>query len=81
LLIPVNPDEVCSARPTRQLAEGWTYRFLAAAHVWAITEHAVLQRISLTMVGLTELDQAAAAPEPSTAEVRAWPDGLRRRDT
>ena len=24
---------------TRQLTEGWTYRFLAAAHVWAITEH------------------------------------------
>jgi hypothetical protein len=56
---------------TRQLAEEWTYRFLAAAHEWAITEHAALQRISPTVVGLTELDQAAAAPEPSTAEVRA----------
>ena len=57
---------------TRQLAEEWTYRFLAAAHVWAITEHAALQRISLTRIDVTELDQAAAAPEPSTAEVRAW---------
>jgi hypothetical protein len=57
---------------TRQLAEEWTYRFLAAAHVWAIIEHAALQRISPTRIDVTELDQAAAAPEPSTAEVRAW---------
>ena len=57
---------------TRQLAEEWTYRFLAAAHVWAITEHAALQRISPTKINLTELDQAAAAPQPSTGEVRAW---------
>jgi hypothetical protein len=55
---------------TRQLAEEWTYRFLAAAHAWAITEHAALQRISPTM--LTDLGHAAAAPGPSTAEVRAW---------
>jgi hypothetical protein len=57
---------------TRQLAEEWTYRFLAAAHVWADTEHAALQRISPTRSDDTELDQAAAAPQPSTAEVRAW---------
>jgi ERCC4 domain len=57
---------------TRQLAEEWTYRFLAAAHAWAVTEHAALQRISLTRIDVTELDQATAAPEPSTAEVRAW---------
>ncbi|MGO9510412.1 MAG: ERCC4 domain-containing protein [Mycobacterium sp.] len=57
---------------TRQLAEEWTYRFLAAAHVWAITEHDALQRISPTRIDVTELDQAAAAPQPSTAEVRAW---------
>jgi hypothetical protein len=57
---------------TRQLAEEWTYRFLAAAHVWASTEHAALQRISPTRIDVTELDQAAAAPEPSTAEVRGW---------
>lgn len=55
---------------TRQLAEEWTYRFLAAAHSWAITEQAALQRISPTM--LTDLGQAAAAPGPTTAEVRAW---------
>lgn len=57
---------------TRQLAEEWTYRFLAAAHTWAITEHAALQRISPTMPDITDLDQAAAAPGPSTAEVRTW---------
>lgn len=33
----------CEIRP---LAEEWTYRFLAAAHAWATTEHAALQRIS-----------------------------------
>ena len=57
---------------TRQLAEEWTYRFLAAAHAWAITEHAALQRISPTNIDITELDRAPAAPQPSTAEVRAW---------
>jgi len=57
---------------TRQLAEEWTYRFLAAAHAWASTEHAALQRISLIKIDTTELGQAVAAPEPSTAEVRAW---------
>ena len=57
---------------TRQLAEEWTYRFLAAAHAWAITEHASLQRISPTNIDIAELDRAPAAPQPSTAEVRAW---------
>ena len=57
---------------TRQLAEEWTYRFLAAAHAWAITEHAALQRISPITIDITELDQAPAAPKPPTAEVRAW---------
>jgi hypothetical protein len=66
---PNVPIVFCETRP---LAEEWTYRFLAAAHVWAITEHAALQRISPTRIDVTELDQAAAAPEPSTAEVRAW---------
>jgi hypothetical protein len=59
---------------TRQLSEEWTYRFLAAAHAWAETEHAALAE--LTSPGVagapTELDQAAAPLEPSTAEVRAW---------
>jgi hypothetical protein len=59
---------------TRQLAEEWTYRFLAAAHAWAETEHAALARLSplATADETTELDQAPEAPAPSTAEVRAW---------
>lgn len=31
---------------TRQLAEEWTYRYLAAAHTWASTEAAAIARIS-----------------------------------
>ena len=57
---------------SRQLAEEWTYRLLAAAHAWEITEHAALQRISPTKINITELDRAAAARQPSTAEARAW---------
>lgn len=57
---------------TRALAEEWTYRFLAAAHTWAITEHEAIHRISGTRIDVTVLDGSAAAPEPSTAEVRTW---------
>ncbi|ODQ85520.1 hypothetical protein BHQ17_23100 [Mycolicibacterium holsaticum] len=57
---------------TRQLAEEWTHRFLAAAHVWVITEDTALQRISPATVDVAHLDHAATAPGPSTAEVRAW---------
>jgi hypothetical protein len=56
---------------TRQLAEEWTYRFLAAARDWALTEHVAVQHISSVELGDTELDRAPAASEPSTAEVRA----------
>jgi ERCC4 domain len=61
---------------TRQLAEEWTYRFLAAARAWAETEEAALGRIMPAGALATEepglVDQAPAAPMPSTAEVRAW---------
>jgi len=59
---------------TRQLAEEWTYRFLAAAHAWAETEHAAIAKLTPPGVAgaTTELDQAPAPLEPSTAEVRAW---------
>ncbi len=59
---------------SRQLAQEWTYRFLGAAHTWAETERASIERLTpLAMSGAaTELDQAPQAPEPSTAEVRAW---------
>jgi hypothetical protein len=54
---------------TRQLAQEWTYRYLAAAHDWATAEDAALTRIG---PALTDLARAPQAPGPSTAEVRAW---------
>lgn len=57
---------------TRKLAEEWTYRFLAAAQAWSVTEDAVLQRISATSVTSVEADRRPSAPGPSTAEVRSW---------
>ena len=55
---------------TRRLAEEWTYRYLAAAYTWATSEPAAVARIA----GATthELLDAPSAPDPSTAEVRAW---------
>ena len=58
---------------TRQLAEEWTYRFLAAAHAWADTEHAAAQRLNTAASPApTELDRRTRRAAPSTAEVRAW---------
>ena len=59
---------------TRQLAEEWTYRFLAAAHLWAETEHPAIERITSPPgeSAATDLDRAPDAPQPSTAEARAW---------
>lgn len=56
---------------TRMLAEEYTYRFLAAAHTWADTETAAIDRIGVE-AATSGLLEAPAAPEPSTAEVRAW---------
>jgi ERCC4 domain-containing protein len=58
----------------RLLAEEWTYRFLAAARAWAATEIASIERLTplSAATATTELAQAPQAPEPSTAEVRAW---------
>lgn len=57
---------------SRQLAEEWTYRFLAAAHAWSATEEAAVQRISPTRVDITTPRADAPQVEPSTAQVRAW---------
>jgi ERCC4 domain/Lsr2 len=55
---------------TRRLAEEWTYRFLAAAQIWADTEAPAIARIA---PGTDDaLANATVAPGPSTAEVRAW---------
>jgi hypothetical protein len=64
---PNVPVVFCETRP---LAEEWTYRFLAAAQAWAVTEEAVTQRISPVRVDIAIL--ADATSEPSTAQVRAW---------
>ena len=63
---PTIPIVFCE---TRKLAEEWTYRYLAAAHLWAETESAALFRIGAGDDGTAD---APSQPEPSTAEVRAW---------
>lgn len=65
---PTIPIVFCE---NRKLAEEWTYRYLAAARVWAETEGPALARIGLP--GL--VDEAASGPSepnPSPAELRAW---------
>ena len=63
---PTIPIVFCD---NRKMAEEWTYRYLAAAHAWAVTELPAIARI-----GAGEDGGATGAPEPapSTAEVRAW---------
>jgi len=56
---------------TRQLAEEWTYRYLAAAFAWAETEQTIIERLGLPL-GDIEPNTAVEAQTPSTAEVRAW---------
>jgi hypothetical protein len=62
---------------TRQLAQEWTYRYLAAAHQWASAEGAVADRVGPVVADsvVTDLERAPQAPVPSTAEVRAWARG------
>jgi hypothetical protein len=52
---------------TRPLAEEWTYRYLAAAQVWASAETAAIHRIDPP-----RLADKPAVTSPSTAEVRTW---------
>ncbi|MFN0025703.1 MAG: histone-like nucleoid-structuring protein Lsr2 [Acidimicrobiales bacterium] len=54
---------------SRQLAEEYTYRFLAAAWQWASQEH--LASV-LAGTGDNELAEAPPSPEPNAAELRAW---------
>lgn len=53
----------------RKLAEEWTYRYLAAAHVWAETKLPAVARIGSGEEGMTSSLMQQA---PSTSEVRAW---------
>ena len=54
---------------TRQLAEEWTYRYLAAAHAWVLDDLAVSAEVNLAAE--PELADSRRS-EPSTAEVRSW---------
>jgi hypothetical protein len=54
---------------TRTLAEEWTYRYLAAARVWADSQDAAAARIGPE---IGDLDRAPALPGPTTAEIRTW---------
>lgn len=54
---------------TRKLAEEWTYRYLAAAYVWAADEQDALARIGTND---DQLERAPDAPLPTTRELRAW---------
>jgi ERCC4-type nuclease len=54
---------------TRSLAEEWTYRYLAAAHAWASTEAAAIQRI-VEQSALRSVPERQTGPSP--AEIRDW---------
>jgi hypothetical protein len=56
---------------TRQLAEEWTYRYLAAASSWAETEQTITEQLGLLLGDVKPIPKVEAAT-PSTAEVRAW---------
>ena len=66
---PAVPILFCETRP---LAEEWTYRYLAGAHAWALTEHALLERLGGAATAEFATPTGPAAPEPGTTEVRAW---------
>ncbi|MEP6696753.1 MAG: ERCC4 domain-containing protein [Pseudonocardiales bacterium] len=56
---------------SRQLAEEWTYRQLAAASAWVQTEIALADRIGANRENYGTV-AGPEAPDPSTSEVRAW---------
>jgi hypothetical protein len=55
---------------TRKLAEEWTYRYLAAAHVWAGLEAPAKTRIGIVSE-MPSID-GPPVPRPAPAELRAW---------
>jgi len=54
---------------TRSLAEEWTYRYLAAAHTWASTEPAAIERIGEQST-LRPVPKRQTGPSP--ADIRDW---------
>jgi len=65
---PAVPIVFCDSR---QLAEEWTYRYLAAAHAWASTEPAASARIGADTDDPTNQSLPVVAT-PATSEVRTW---------
>ena len=61
---PSVPIVFCETRP---LAQEWAYRFLGAALV-----HVEEDRLALTRAAALPLAGTVPAPEPTTADVRAW---------
>jgi hypothetical protein len=55
---------------TRKLAEEWTYRYLAAARVWASEESAAQARVGAFSEPATT--DGPVVPPPSDAELREW---------
>ncbi len=62
---PTIPIVFCE---TRKLAEEWTYRYLAAASVWAADEDAALARMGV----VAESRPPPAEADPRASELRAW---------
>lgn len=56
---------------TRPLAEEYTYRFLAAATVWALDENVIQQRLGIGFP-LTKSAVSAPGSTSDTATIRAW---------
>ena len=65
---PTVPIVYCD---NRKLAEEWTYRYLAAAHAWALEEPAASARAG----GADAPPAGPAAPVPATRELREWARG------
>lgn len=66
---PNIPVVFCETRP---LAEQWTYRYLAAAHAWASTEAAAIERIGEQPRLRPARAVRAQEAGPSPAELRDW---------
>jgi hypothetical protein len=64
---PTVPIVYCE---NRRLAEEWTYRYLAAAQIWARDEPAAQARIGTNEE--SAIEAGPPAPTPSSAELRAW---------
>ncbi|MGH8988941.1 MAG: ERCC4 domain-containing protein [Acidimicrobiales bacterium] len=63
---PSIPVVFCETRP---LAEEWTYRYLAAAHEWASSEAAAIERIGAHALPKRPPESGNGS---TTAEIRAW---------